>query len=390
MSYEKLSDKAYSAAGRIRRKSLQSALVSEFTEIHSSVCAQRISNREYNREILPYWKRFGLKPQKFWFELFGSKEGIVDPRFVPADLYFTGLLHYINDFEFIRSAADKCYQDHWFPEVRRAQTICRRISGLCFDAAMHMIPESEAVKLCLGHEGGLVIKPSVYSSNSQNIYMIDPSCCSEEEILRIFNTVGANLIAQEKIRQHPELARLNPDSVNTIRVNSLLTEDGVSIPSSSIRAGAPGEDCVAVGSGGFFAEIMDDDSLSRKALIDSVEWKDPGRGREEQLHHTLRWASDGAGGRYDAGFRMPAMEKIRSQVKMLHPRLAHFKFIGWDWTVDEEGEPVLIEFNGSPGIIVSQMISARPVFGEKTDWILEDYFIHRTWEKNHRQGFVFK
>ena len=390
MSYEKMSDKAYSAAGWFRRKSLQSALVSEFAEMHSSLGVQSISSREYRCEILPYWKSLGRRPRSFWFELFGSKDGIIDPEFVPADIYYTELLPYINSFDLYYASSDKCYQDYWFPEVRQAQTVCRRISGLYFDAAMHMIPEKEAVRLCLGHEGGLVIKPSVYSSNSLGIHMVDPSCCDEEEILGIFNDVGADLIAQDRIMQHPRLADLNPASVNTIRVNSLLTEDGVCIPSSSIRVGAPGEARVSVGSGGFFAEILDDDSLSRNALIDSVEWKDPGRGREEKMQHTMKWTSDGANGRYDAGFRIPAMDKIRSQVRMLHPRLAHFRWIGWDWTVDEDGEPVLIEFNGSPGIIVSQMISARPVFGEMTGWILEDYFINRTWENQHRKGFVYR
>ena len=390
MSYEKMSDKAYSAAGWFRRKSLQSALGSEFADMHSTLGVQHISSREYRCGILPYWKSLGRRPRRFWFELFGSKDGIIDPEFVPADIYYTELLPYINSFDLYYASSDKCYQDYWFPEVRQAQTVCRRISGLYFDAAMHMIPEREAVRLCLGHEGGLVIKPSVYSSNSFGIHMVDPSCCDEEEILGIFNDVGADLIAQDRIMQHPRHADLNPASVNTVRVNSSLTGEGLCIPSSSIRVGAPGEARVSVGSGGFFAEILDDDSLSRNALIDSVEWKDPGRGREEKMQHTMKWTADGANGRYDAGFRIPAMDKIRSQVRMLHPRLAHFRWIGWDWTVDEEGEPVLIEFNGSPGIIVSQMISARPVFGEMTGWILEDYFIHRTWEKQHRKGFVYR
>ena len=90
----------------------------------------------------------------------------------------------------------------------------------------------------------------------------------------------------------------------------------------------------------------------------------------------------------EPGFTIPAMDKIRRQVEMIHPVMAHFKWIGWDWTVDDEGEPVLIEFNGSPGILSSQMSSCRPVFGEMTEWILEDYFIHRTWEKNQKQGII--
>ena len=90
--------------------------------------------------------------------------------------------------------------------------------------------------------------------------------------------------------------------------------------------------------------------------------------------------------RYSAEYKIPAMDKIYRQVEMLHLRLAHFKWVGWDWTVDEEGEPVFIEFNVSPAI--GQVNICKPAFGEMTDWILEDYFIHRTWEKNQKQGII--
>ena len=390
MSYEKLCDNAYRAAGYFRRRSLQSALVAESKYIHSTAGVQRISNREYAKEILPYWKKFGRRPRKFWFELYGSMNGTVDPRLIPADIYYTEIIPYVNSLEFYRASADKCYLDRRFPEIRLAKTVCRRIGGLYYDAAMDLITEKEALRLCLAHEGGLVIKTAIYTGNSLDIHTIDPSHSSEEEIRGIFDAVGANFIAQDRIRQHPDFARLNPDSVNTVRVNSLLTEDGVSIPSAAVRIGAPGADRVAVGDGGFYAEILEDGSVNRRALMNSVKWKDPGRGREEQVLHKLIWTSDFANGRYDAAYRIPAMDKIRSLVRTLHPRLGHFRWVGWDWTVDEEGEPVLIEFNGSPGLTPSQMVSARPVFGEMTDWILEDYFIHRTWEKNAMQGFVYK
>ena len=388
MIYEKLFENAYNAARFFRKKNLQSLLTSESLATYESLGVQYISDEEYNDDVLPYWKKYGRKPQKFWFELYGAREERIEPGFIPADIYFTELIPYINNLDMMTAATDKCYYDRRFPCVRHPETICRRIGGLYYDADMHLISEKSALRLCLSHEGELVIKPSIYSCNSLNIHVIDPSVCDEKEILGIFDAIGANLIAQDKIHQHPELSQLNPDTVNTIRVNSLLTENGVYIPSSSIRVGAPGENRVFVGSGGFIAEILGDNTLSEKALIDSVEWKDSGRGREKQMLHTVKWMADCAGGRYSAGFTIPAMDKIRRQVEMIHPVMAHFKWIGWDWTVDDEEEPVLIEFNGSPGILSSQMSSCRPVFGEMTEWILEDYFIHRTWEKNQKQGII--
>ena len=386
MIYETLFENAYNAARFFRKKNLQSLLTSESLAAYESLGMQYISDEEYKNTVLPYWEKYGRKPQKFWFELYGSREKCIEPRFIPADFYYTELIPYINILEMMNAATDKCYYDHRFPDVRQAGTICRRISGLYYDCDMRLISEKDAIRLCQDHGNKLVIKPSINSWGGENVHVIDPSCYDENGILEIFNDVGANFIAQSWIRQHPELALLNPDSVNTIRVRSLLTEDGVYIPGSVIRVGRPGDNKVAVGSGGFTAEILEDGTLHEKALIDSVEWKDSGRNGQKQPMQTLKWADDRAGGRYSAEYKIPAMDKIYRQIEKLHPRLAHFKWIGWDWTVDEEGEPVFIEFNVSPSI--GQVNICKPAFGEMTDWILEDYFIHRTWEKNQKQGII--
>ena len=79
MLYEKLYDGAYSAAGYFRKKYMQTALFNESLAIHRTADVKHISSREYRNEVLPYWKRFGRRPPKFWFELYGSREHIIDP-----------------------------------------------------------------------------------------------------------------------------------------------------------------------------------------------------------------------------------------------------------------------------------------------------------------------
>ena len=53
--------------------------------------------------------------------------------------------------------------------------------------------------------------------------------------------------------------------------------------------------------------------------------------------------------------------------------------------MDEDGDPLLIEINTCPGDS-AQRVCGRPLFGELTDRVLEDYFFHRTLEKNQRKG----
>jgi hypothetical protein len=71
-------------------------------------------------------------------------------------------------------------------------------------------------------------------------------------------------------------------------------------------------------------------------------------------------------------------------------RLAHFRFIGWDLTLDKDGDPVLIEFNLSPGTICGQLSTCTPIFGDMTDRVLEDFFFERSLENTQKQGLLLQ
>ena len=69
--------------------------------------------------------------------------------------------------------------------------------------------------------------------------------------------------------------------------------------------------------------------------------------------------------------KIPCWDEIAALIKESAPKLKHIGRVGWDITVSEDGEPVVIEYNISyPGSFLSQ-IAAGPLFGEYTDTVLE-------------------
>ena len=58
-------------------------------------------------------------------------------------------------------------------------------------------------------------------------------------------------------------------------------------------------------------------------------------------------------------------------VKDLHSRLPYFRLIGWDISVDTNGDPVMIEWN--KGAELSQ-VAHGPAFGDYTEEILTEAF----------------
>ena len=326
-----------------------------------------IRREEYQNVVLPYWKRFGRRPKQFWFELAGSRDQRMDPRFIPSDLYYIELLPYINNLPFRWAIEDKNYLDRRFTDVKQAVTVCRRIAGEYYDADMELIQEDDAVSLCMKNGGELFIKPAVYSGFGMKIKKFDPSECTEEQIKELFDETGSNCIVQEKIDQHPALAALNPKSVSTVRVLSLFVEGSVYISLIYLRIPAAGSSHVIVGDE-INAEILPDGRVYQKAWHDKGFWIDA---------HVAEL--------YDDAFMVPGMDRICDEVRRLHPMVGHLKWIGWDFTIDKDGDPVLIELNTTPGDH-AQRVCGRPLFGEMTDWILEDYFKGRSMEDFQARG----
>ena len=69
------------------------------------------------------------------------------------------------------------------------------------------------------------------------------------------------------------------------------------------------------------------------------------------------------------GFEIPSYHKAVETVKGLHYQLPFFNLIGWDVAIDEEGDPVVIEWNTFTGLSQSAF---GPGFGKYTERILRE------------------
>ncbi len=355
-----------------RKAWLSDALRREIQDCLKLMDYRHISDKEYEEIILPYWSKYGRKPDKFFFEYDGARDGIIDPRFIPHDFYYCELLPYLNNLLYSNAIKDKSYQDIMFRDAKQAKTVCRSISGEFYDIDMNNISRDEAIDLCMKSEATLYVKPASYTSRGRGISVIDESNRTREAIGSIMDSTGTNYMIQEKILQHPLLAALCPDTVNTIRVVTLFLESRIYVTNMTLRIGVSGQKNISFEKGGYDAGINKDGTVETRIRDHDANWYDA-----EEL------------GLYKKGFTIPSFDRMISLAGTLHKKLPHFKIIGWDFSIDEDLDPVLIECNFAPGI-TTQITCGEPMFGEMTDWVLDDYFIHRTLEKNHPQKQVIQ
>ena len=68
-------------------------------------------------------------------------------------------------------------------------------------------------------------------------------------------------------------------------------------------------------------------------------------------------------------YPIPSFPKVLEFVKALHQRLPYFKLVGWDISVDTDGNPVMIEWNRSAEL---SQVAHGPAFGDYTEEILAE------------------
>lgn len=314
--------------------------------------------KEYKTVVMPFWKRFGYKPNEMWFQIYCDREKKIDPRYMPDDLYYGELVPYFSNTQFRRFAEDKCYHDVWFSDLKRPVTVCKNIAGVFYDGQNNIIDKKQAVDLCIGRDYEMIIKPSIDSGEGRLISFYNPKKDKPCKLKNIIDDLEANFIVQDVLKQHTVLERMNPTSLNTIRVVSFLFEGEVHILSTILRIGAENARVDNIGAGGFACPIHENGKLF-----------------EEGVNRKAEWVKENARGIKFAEVTIPSLGKVIEIIKRKHKIMAHFKIIGWDFSVDQEENPVFIEYNLCPG---QNQITCGPTFGDLTEKVLEEYFIKRT------------
>lgn len=318
----------------------------------------RGSTREYDEKVLQYWKKYGVKPKKIWYALYCDGDKEYDPRYIPDSIWFKDILPFFNNYSMSNAYADKGIYSYILKDVKKPETIVKNIAGYFYNGdADELITRDEAEKIC-EKENHLICKPSL-GTKGEKIQFYDRENKDTLSISSIFNIMDKNFVVQRIVKQHPELERLNPTSLNTVRVISFHFKEEVHILSALLRMGSNGSRVDNVSAGGCACAIKPDGWLYDKSVNRKSTWTD-----ETETGIKLNT------------IHIPNYDEIVNTIKRLHCQLPYFNIIGWDFAVDEEGTPIFVEFNTKPG--QNQIGGKKPTFGDLTDQVLEEVFIKKT------------
>lgn len=206
--------------------------------------------------------------------------------------------------------------------------------------------------------GGVIVKPlsggsgsAVFKLRAADGTLLHNGTPLDEKPFRelIFTTNDGGywleFLVQEAIVQHPEIARFNASSVNTIRIDTFVGDDGsVRFNAAGLKIGAPG--CITdnAATGGYVISIDLETGQLRSGAMRIARYGG-------QYHDILT-----VFGVDPTTFVVPFWQELRRMMIDAAGALAPLRSLGWDVAITPTG-PLIIETNADYGIFVLQELS---------------------------------
>ena len=301
---------------------------------------------------------YGNKISNKWHRLYQSYTGKFNKDYFPEILFSTRL-----EPMFCPSNICKVLQDKSLVEILYAsvvnlkfpKTVIINCSGIFYDGNRNIINRDMAITFVehWNKSADFIIKPTVNTKEGKDVLKIKKNGdFNKERIAELFDIYRKNYIVQECIVNCEEIQQLYDKSLNTFRVMTYILEDRLYHTPLILRIGRYGseiDDELSIG-------VSDDGYLRKEAYTFA------GERYSDHPDTKVRFT----------GYYIPGVAKIIESAYACHKKTPHTKFVSWDFAIDKNCNPVLIEANllGHSSWF-PQVVCGESTFGDNTKRILE-------------------
>ncbi len=348
---EKLYQNFYSF---VRRKSAIKRRIDEF----NNKKIPQVLTQEQKRKVKAFYSPYKV-PDMVFHNYFTERSGDFYAEYIPQDIYVGYIDPYFNDIIAAKYFDNKCMYSSLFHGIPQCENVLMRVNGIWLDGNDMPVSMNKLNEVLKKADSGIFVKEAQVTAGGAGVTYFEKSRLSAENILKIIDTIPTDVVVQKELIQHRDMAMLNPSSVNSLRMYSVLGLNGkATVYSSVVRMGVGDSKLDNYSAGGMTCGIREDGTL-RKYGYNKL-------GEKTEVHPTTRTVFD--------GYVIPSYGKAVALIKKAHPMIPHFRSIAWDIAIDENGEAVLIEANFCRGGIDSLQVNNGPLYGRDTKKILDEVF----------------
>jgi hypothetical protein len=290
-----------------------------------------------------------------WHRYYKAMSGHFHKDYIPLDIFKSKISPRLNQKTQWPALLDKNLSYNLFKDFDQPKRVLQNINGLYY-LNDKVVDESEAILKIKTNTKFLIIKPSIESGGGRMVvtFKVEREITSYknmsiESLLKLYKK---DFIVQEFLEQSEGMKRLNPTSLNTLRVLSYLNNDGVHLLSTTVRIGKKGSYTDNYATGGILCGADDNGKLNVNGYTK--------QGTVVNENFTGIKFCDCV---------IPNYNSVVDMVKSMHVKVPYFKIISWDIAINNNNLPIMVEYNTyNQGLDIQ--IPSGPLFGEFTKEIL--------------------
>lgn len=344
---------------RSRKREIRKLRDPRRVKIYSKVLLTDQQKAEIDRV---YKENYGEKIPHTWHRHFTAYTGKFDPFYFPELLFIPEFERFMNQ----EKSYTKVFSDKTVlpliasavgVEITTPKTYLSAVRGILRDQNNDIISRAQAVKILEGKKA--FFKPTVDSNSGRGCMIVNVEGgidkISGRKMEDIFGSAGKDFIIQECITCHPSIQRIYSQSVNTFRIITYLWKGCIEHVPVIMRIGQGGSFLDNAHAGGMFVAVSDEGVLHKQAFT------------EFRQMFTQHPDTDVV----FEGYKIENFPKVIEAAKKMHCAIPQVGCINWDFTIDEAGNPVLIEGNMRSGSVwLIEMAHGCGAFGDKTPDVL--------------------
>lgn len=286
---------------------------------------RKVVSRKVKKTIKEYSKRrFGKKSYWPYLAYYSEIRGEFVEGWIPYDYFRFKFIPRMNPLP--AGEMDFKSFDYQLFDDFALRPLFIYINNMYYDADLQWVKETDVMSFFSKYGDDIVIKEDT-SYGGLQVKVIPATEFTKDSLKR-----GVNYVIQPCLKQHENLSKVYPHSVNSIRVNTFLTREGTPVVKCMwLRFGADGSRVDNVTSGGDYLYVHLD-GTPEKMTYDPF-YSQPITDRHKNTGFVF------------SEIEIPSFKKVLEKCKQAHLKFPYARVIAWDVGIDTEGVPRLLEWN---------------------------------------------